>query len=177
MCSALFSVHGLKNEVYSCVACLFRFMDKRTRYIDVWRACFGSWIKERVIFMCSALISVHGLKNEFIFMCSALVSAHGIKESWFFAYRSRKIQFMTFVLRCRFQWLTNRLPTFPFVPMVPMVPIDHSFSQGLQVLMRCSLQMVYRSTEELTIRSNGTNRKASLTNRNLLPMVPLVRVF
>ena len=100
-----------------------------------------------------------------------------IKESWFFAYRSRKIQVMTFVLRCRFQWLTNRLPTFPFVPMVPMVPIDHSFSQGLQVLMRCSLQMVYRSTEELTIRSNGTNRKASLTNRNLLPMVPLVRVF
>ena len=48
MCSALFSVHGLKNEVYSCVAYLFRFMDKRTRYIDVWRACFGSWIKERV---------------------------------------------------------------------------------------------------------------------------------
>ena len=113
-------------------------------------------------------------------MCSALVSAHGIKESWFFAYRSTKIQVTTFVLRCRFQWLTNRLPTFPFVsmvPMAPMVPIDHSFSQGLQVLMRCSLQMVYRSTEELTIRSNGTNRKASLTNRNLLPMVPLVRVF
>ena len=58
-----------------------------------------------------------------------------------------------------------------------MVPIDHSFSHGLQVLMRCSLQMVYRSTEELTIRSNGTNCKASLTNRNLLPMVRLVRVF
>ena len=37
--------------------------------------------------------------------------------------------------------------------------------------------MVYRSTEELTIRSNGTNRKASLTNRNILPMVRLVRVF
>ena len=120
--------------------------------------------------MCSALVSAHGLKHV---MCSALVSAHGIKESWFFAYRSRKIQVMTFVLRCRFQWLTNRLPTFPFVPMVP---IDHSLSQGLQVLMRCSLQMVYRSTEELTIRSNGTNRKASLTNRNILPMVPLVRV-
>ena len=141
MCSALVSVHGLKNEF---------------------------------IFMCSALVSAHGLKHV---MCSALVSAHGIKESWFFAYRSRKIQVMTFVLRCRFQWLANRLPTFPFVPMVPMVPIDHSFSQGLQVLMRCSLQMVYRSTEELAIRSNGTNRKASLTNRNLLPMVPLVRVF
>ena len=77
MCSALFSVHGLKNEVYSCVACLFRFMDKRTRYIDVWRGCFGSWIKERIIFMCSALVSAHGLKHV---MCSALVSAHGIKE-------------------------------------------------------------------------------------------------
>ena len=28
-------------------------------------------------------------------------------------------------------------------------------------LMRCSLQMVYRSTEELTIRSNGTNQNQS----------------
>ena len=110
-------------------------------------------------------------------MCNAPVSAHGIKESWYFAYRSRKIQVMTFVLRCRFQWLTNRLATFPFVPMLPMVPIDHSFSHGLQVLMRCSLQMVYRSTEELTSRSSGTNRQASLTNRNLLPMVRLVRVY
>ena len=37
--------------------------------------------------------------------------------------------------------------------------------------------MEFRSTEEFTIRSNGTNRKASLTNHNLLPMVRLVRVF
>ena len=27
MCSALVSVHGLKNEVYSCVVRLFRFID------------------------------------------------------------------------------------------------------------------------------------------------------
>ena len=46
----------------------------------MWRACFDSWIKERVIFMCSALVSVHGLKNEFIFMCSALVSVHGLEN-------------------------------------------------------------------------------------------------
>ena len=25
---------------------------------------FGSWIKERGIFMCIALVSAHGLKNE-----------------------------------------------------------------------------------------------------------------
>ena len=72
---------------------------------------------------------------------------------------------------------TNRLTSFPFVPMVPMVPIDHSFSHGLQVLMRCISPMEFRSTEELIIRSNGTNRKVSLTNRNLLPMVRLVRVL
>ena len=30
--------------------------------------------------------------------------------------------------------------------------------------MRCSLQLVYNWTEELSIRTNGTNRKASLTN-------------
>ena len=32
--------------------------------------CFGSWIKERDIFMCSALVSGHGLKNE-IYSCVA----------------------------------------------------------------------------------------------------------
>ena len=42
MCNALVSVHGLKNEVYSR-----------------WRACFDSWIKERlpVILMRSTLVS------------------------------------------------------------------------------------------------------------------------
>ena len=28
------------------------------------RAFFGSWIKERGIFVCSVLVSVHGLENE-----------------------------------------------------------------------------------------------------------------
>ena len=27
MCSTLVSAHGLKNEVYSCVPCLFRLID------------------------------------------------------------------------------------------------------------------------------------------------------
>ena len=45
-----------------------------------------------------------------------------------------------------------RLPPFPLVPLVPMV------------LMRCSLQMVYHWTEEISIHTNGANRKASLTN-------------
>ena len=31
-------------------------------------------------------------------------------------------------------------------------------------------------TEELSIHTNGTNRKASFTNGDFLPMVPLVRV-
>ena len=33
-------------------------------------ACFGSWIKEQVIFMCSVLVSVHGLKNK-VYSCVA----------------------------------------------------------------------------------------------------------
>ena len=41
------------------------------------------------------------------------------------------------------------------------------------MLMRCISPMEFR----LTIRSNGTNRTASLTNRNLLLMVRFVRVF
>ena len=35
MCSALVSVHGLKNELHSCVARFVRFMNSRTRYIYV----------------------------------------------------------------------------------------------------------------------------------------------
>ena len=61
MRNALVSVHGLKNELYSfmCSACEARLF----RFIHARRACFGSWIKERVIFMCSALVSVNALKN------------------------------------------------------------------------------------------------------------------
>ena len=43
----------MSNEVYSC----------RTRYIHLSHACFGSWIKERGIFMCSVLVLAYGLKN------------------------------------------------------------------------------------------------------------------
>ena len=53
MCTALVSAHGLKNEIYSCVVRLFRFM-----------------IKERDTFMCSVLGSVHGLKNPYLMRCS-----------------------------------------------------------------------------------------------------------
>ena len=48
-----------------------------------------------------------------------------------------------------------------------MAPIDKSLTHGLQVVMRCSLQMLYQWTEELSIRTNGTNRKASLTNGDI----------
>ena len=82
--------------------------------------------------MCGVLVSAHGLKNE-IYSCVVRLFRFRHETTRSYAYRSRKIQVMAFVLRCRFQWLTNRLITFPFVPMVPMVPIDHSFSHGLQV--------------------------------------------
>ena len=39
------------------------------------------------------------------------------------------------------------------------------------------LQMVCQTTEVLSIRTNVTNRKASLTNGDHLAVVPLVRVF
>ena len=57
-----------------------------------------------------------------------------------------------------------------------MAPIDKSLTHGSQVVMRCSLQMVYQWTEELSSRTNGANCKASLTNGDFLPMIPLVRV-
>ena len=48
MRSALLLVHGLKNELYSCVARSVSVHELRNSYI-----------------LCGALVSVHGLKNEF----------------------------------------------------------------------------------------------------------------
>ena len=45
MFSTLVSAHGFKNEVYSCLACLFRLMDLRTRYTHV----FSAHVLERVV--------------------------------------------------------------------------------------------------------------------------------
>ena len=45
-----------------------------------------------------------------------------------------------------------------------MAPIDLSLTHSSQEVMRCSLQMVYQWTEELSIRTNGANHEASLTN-------------
>ena len=45
-----------------------------------------------------------------------------------------------------------------------MAPIDKSLTHGSQVVMRYSLQMVYQWTEEVSIRTNGANHKAPLTN-------------
>ena len=47
ICSTLVSVHGLKNEIYSCVVRLFRLMAKRMTNIT----CVALvWIKKRLMF-------------------------------------------------------------------------------------------------------------------------------
>ena len=43
------------------------------------RACFGLWIKKRVIFMRNALVSVHALKNE-LYSCVRACFGSWIKE-------------------------------------------------------------------------------------------------
>ena len=70
MRSALLSVHGLKNGLYSCVARSVSVHGLRDELYSVWSACFSSWIKERVIFMCSALVLAYGFKNE-VYSCAA----------------------------------------------------------------------------------------------------------
>ena len=42
--------------------------------------CFGSWIKERVIYTFSAVVSVEWVEERDIFMCGVLVSVHGLKN-------------------------------------------------------------------------------------------------
>ena len=41
--------------------------------------------------------------------------------------------------------------------------ISYTITHGSQVVMRCSLPEVYQWTEELSSRTNGASRKASLT--------------
>ena len=55
--------------------------------------CFGSWIKERVIYTCSAVVSVQWIKERDIFMCSALGSVHGLKNE-IYSCVVRLVQFM-----------------------------------------------------------------------------------
>ena len=82
------SVHGLKNEIYSCVTRLFSYSCVlKTRLFHVYK---------------NALISDHGLKNEvyFIFMCikNILISVHGLKNEVLFSYscvlKTRLFRFM-----------------------------------------------------------------------------------
>ena len=60
--------------------------------------------------------------------------------------------------------LTNSIPIdlllFQWNRFEPMIPIDKLLTHGSQAVMRCSLQMVYQWTEELSTRTNGANRKA-----------------
>ena len=62
--------------------------------------------------------------------------------------------------------------------MAPMAIIDKSLTHGSQLLMRCSLQMVYiyiyQSTEELSIRTNLY--QWYFDNGDHLPLVGMARV-
>ena len=74
-------------------------------------------------------------------MCSALVSAHGLKAD-------RSI-FMCSALVSA-DGLKNEIYSY--------FTICTNGTNG-----ECSLHLLYQSVEELTIRTNGTNRKACLT--------------
>ena len=53
-----------------------------------------------------------------------------------------------------------------------MAAIDKLLLHGSQVLMRCSLQIVFQLTEELSMRTSGMNHwLASLTNGHPLAVV------
>ena len=128
--------------------------------------------------MYGALFSAHRLKNEVNYTRSAFVSDHGLKNEVYSCVGP--LFWLMVLMRCRFQLLTSGLTAFPFATSGTNGSnrqIIFARPHGFQVLIRCSLHMVYQSPEELTIRANGTNRKASLTTRNSLPVVRLVTVF
>ena len=97
--------------------------------------------------MCSALVScclVHALKNEVFRSYIKEDSSHGVCLEIQIPMVNQSTDYFSVCTNGTNG--TNR----PFV-----------FAWLTSQLMRCSLQMVYRSTEELTIRSNGTNRNQS----------------
>ena len=114
--------------------------------------------------MCSMLVSPRGFRNEIdscVVRLFHVVSAHALKSEVFRLYIKEdsshdvclEIQIpMVNQSTDYFSICTNGTngTNRPFV-----------FAWLTSQLMRCSLQMVYRSTEELTIRSNGTNRNQS----------------
>ena len=94
--------------------------------------------------MCSELVSAHGLENE-VYSCVA--RSFSTEELAICSNGANRNQSTDYFSVCTNGTNgTNR----PFV-----------FAWLTSQLMRCSLQMEYRSTEKLTVSSNGTNRNQS----------------
>ena len=60
----------------------------------MYGACFGLWIKKRVIFMRSALLSVPGLKNELYSRGGRSVSVHGLRNELYSVCSALMFRFM-----------------------------------------------------------------------------------
>ena len=52
-----------------------------------------------------------------------------------------------------------------------MAPVDKSLRHRSHLLMTCNLQIIYQSTEWISIHTNDTNSKAPFTDGDHLPMV------
>ena len=64
-----------KEQLFLCVARLFRFVALRTNDISCVAFVSSHGLKNDECCMCSALVSPHGLKNDVYFMCSVCLTS------------------------------------------------------------------------------------------------------
>ena len=168
MCSMLVSARGFRNEIDSCVVRLFHVVSAHALKNEV----FSLYIKEDSSHDVCLEIQIPMVNQSIDYFSICTNGTNGTNRPFVFAWLTSQL------MRCSLQVVyrsteelticsngTNQNQSTDYFSVCtngtngtnrPFV-----FAWLTSQLMRCSLRMVYRSTEELTIRSNGTNRNQS----------------
>ena len=162
MCSMLVSARGFRNETDSCVVRLFHVVSAHALKNEVFRL----YIKEDSSHDVCLEIQIPIVNQSFDYFS---ICTNGTNRPFVFAWLTSQL------MRCSLQMVyrsteeltirsngTNRYQSTDYFSVCTNGTNRPSiFAWLTSQLMRCSLKMVYRSTEKLTIRSNGTNRNQS----------------
>ena len=165
MCSMLVSARGFRNEIDLCVVRLFHVVSAHALKNEVFRL----YIKEDSSHGVCLEIQIPMVNQSTDYFSICTNGTNGTNRPFVFAWLTSQL------MRCSLQMVyrsteeltirsngTNRNQSTDYFSVCtngtnrPFV-----FAWLTSQLMRCSLQMVYRSTEKLTVRSNGTNRNQS----------------
>ena len=165
MCSMLVSARGFRNEIDLCVVHLFHVVSAHALKNEVFRL----YIKEDSSHDVCLEIQIPMVNQSTDYFSICTNGTNGTNRPFVFAWLTSQL------MRCSLQMVyrsteeltirsngTNRNQSTDYFSVCTNGTNRPSvFAWLTSQLMRCSLQMVYRSTEKLTVRSNGTNRNQS----------------